>query len=176
MSNQELVSWAFAAAALVYLAGIATYLMVRKRGDNLAPPASFIVGFLCAVAGGFCAYFFMGALGLTFEIPGTGIKGTAAGGFGAFVLVLLLWRLEGRAAAKERGQIAALQAAKEKEAARQADAEKKADEQAAAETRKAAEQAAARDYEDKMKREAEQKKAANQARDVLLGRPPSGRS
>lgn len=90
MSGNDLASWVFGAVSLLYLAAIATYLIVRKRSDALPPAAEFIIGFLCAVAGGFCTYFFTGKLGLNFEIPGTGLKGDAAGGIGVFVLVLVL--------------------------------------------------------------------------------------
>jgi hypothetical protein len=165
MSSQELVSGVFAGVALLYLAAIATYLIVRKRGDHLPPQASFIVGFLCAVAGAFCGYFFTGALGFTFDIPGTGIKGTAAGGFGGFVLLMLLWRLEERAAAKER-KAAQQAAAKENEAAQQA----------AAKEKEAAQQATAKEYEDKTKREAEKEERASQAAQLLMGRPSSNHS
>jgi hypothetical protein len=87
----EIASWVFAAVALIYLAIIATYLIIRTRSDALPRPAAFILGFLCAIAGGFCAYFFSGKLGLNFKIPVVGIDGNAAGGFGVLVLVLLLW-------------------------------------------------------------------------------------
>jgi hypothetical protein len=95
MPNAEIASWVFGAISLIYLGGVATYLMVRKRADTLDPAASFIVGFLCAIAGGFCTYFFSGKLGLAFEVPGTNIKGDAVGGIGVFVLVLLLWTRHG---------------------------------------------------------------------------------
>jgi hypothetical protein len=91
LSNGELVSWLFSAASLFYLAGIATYLVMRRRTDKLPPAANFILGFLCAIAGGFCAYFFTGQLGLDFEVPGTNIHGNAAGGIAVFALVILLW-------------------------------------------------------------------------------------
>jgi len=91
MSDAALASWAFGAVSLVYLASIATYLVVRKSTNALPPIANFILGFFCAVAGGFCTYFFSGKLGLTFQVPGTNINGDAAGGIAVFVFVLLLW-------------------------------------------------------------------------------------
>lgn len=91
MDNQNLASWIFAAISLLYLAGMATYLIVSGRNDELPPAANFILGFLCAVASGFCAYFFTGTLGLKFAVPGTEVNGNAAGGIGVFVLVLLVW-------------------------------------------------------------------------------------
>jgi hypothetical protein len=91
MTSAELASWIFGAVSLLYLATITTYLILGKRTDHLPPAANFILGFFCAVAGGFLAYFLTGTLGLNFTVPGTGIKGDAVGGLGVFVLVLMLW-------------------------------------------------------------------------------------
>ncbi len=92
MSNANTVSWVFAGAALVYLAGIATYLTIRKADEkSLSATAAYILGFICAISGGFCTYFFTGELGLNFQVPATAIKGNAAGGLATFALVMLLW-------------------------------------------------------------------------------------
>jgi hypothetical protein len=89
VKNTETVSWIFAAGALIYLAGMAIWLSINPQKD-LPDIVNRILGFLCAIAAGFCTYFFTGELGLTFKVPETDISGNAAGGFGAFVLVLLL--------------------------------------------------------------------------------------
>src|SRR5690348_6136774 len=105
MSTIELASWVFGIFCLLYLAVIATYLVVRNPEHQLPPVASFILGIFCGTAVGFCTYFFSGEFGLTFDLPGMGISGNAASSVGVFVLVLLLWRGNERAAARERDRI-----------------------------------------------------------------------
>src|SRR5262245_10470863 len=155
MSNPEFVSYLFGGVGLLYLAGIATYLTVRKREDWPPPAASYILGFLCAIAGGFCTYFFSGQIGLNFEVPFTNITGDAAGGIAVFVLIILLWF---RFDARERAR-----AAKEREAGQKIKDE--------AERREAAQKAEAAREAARLEAERGQKDAAARAQALLTGRP-----
>jgi signal transduction histidine kinase len=171
MSNANVASWVFASVALLYLAGITTYLTIRQREDNLPLAASFILGFLCAIAGGFCTYFFTGELGLNFEVPLTNIKGNAAGGLAVFVLVMLLWyqiivkpAVKASTAAEQAKQEKTKRLAAERAAAAKAEREEA--------ERLAAERAAAAkaEREEAERLAADRAAAAKAAREGLVGR------
>lgn len=161
MSNTEFVSYVFGGVGLLYLAAMGTYLLVRRREDWPPPAASYILGFLCAIAGGFCTYFFSGQLELNFEVPFTNIRGDAAGSIGVFVLVLLLWF---RFDARERARIERARIAKEEEERRKRKEEEERKKREAEAAQDAAREAA------RLKAAQTQKEQAANSLNVLAGR------
>ncbi len=88
LAGDRVAAWVFGAVSLLFLMALIFF-----GPSNLSADYRPIIKFVAAICAGVVSGFFVGQLGLGGTIPGldSDLRVAAAGGFGAFVLVLLLW-------------------------------------------------------------------------------------